>query len=77
MDGCALADDPDNQRCCSTSDPGPGAPNFWRVDFDQSYLIDRVVVIGRSGKKYLFFVHCMETVPYKFCVSHTKINTSE
>lgn len=57
MDGCKLADDPDNQYCCSTSDPEQGEPNFWRVDFDQVYEIDRAVVIGRSGKKnlYIFF----------------------
>ena len=49
MDGCALADDPDNQHCCSTSEPGIGLSNWWRVDFDQYYRIDRGVITGRSG----------------------------
>ena len=49
VDGCILANDPDNQQCCSTSDPGVGVPNWWRVDFDQYYIIDEGVIIGRSG----------------------------
>ena len=49
MDGCTLANDPDNQRCCSTSDPGVGLPNWWRVDFDQYYIIDEGIITGRSG----------------------------
>ena len=49
MDGCILANDPDNQKCCSTSDPGVGVPNWWRVDFDQYYIIDEGEITGRSG----------------------------
>ena len=49
MDGCTLASDPDNQRCCSTSDPGVGLPNWWRVEFDQYYIIDEGIITGRSG----------------------------
>ena len=50
MDGCDLADNPDFQYCCSTSDPGFGQPNWWRVDFDKYYLIDEGVITGRSGR---------------------------
>ena len=51
MDNCTLADNPDWQYCCSTSDAGSGAavPNWWRVDFDQYYTIDEGVITGRSG----------------------------
>lgn len=50
MDGCALADIPDEQECCSTSQPTQGqTDNYWRVEFDKLYDIDRVIITGRSG----------------------------
>ena len=50
VDGCTLANDPDNQFCCSTSQPTQGqAENWWRVELSRLYVISRVVITGRSG----------------------------
>ena len=57
MDGCRLADNPDNQYCCSTSDDGWNLLNWWRVDFDQYYVIDEAVITGRSGNIQPYYLH--------------------
>ena len=72
VDGCRLADNPDDQQCCSTSDDGWNLPNWWRVDFDQHYLIDEGVITGRSGwyrdRLIAIFLILMYILYLKLCV---------
>ena len=57
VDGCPDRDMPDQQRCCSTTVPTQEKPdNVWRVFLLQSYIIDLIIVYGRSGMVYFFYV---------------------
>ncbi|XP_045209797.2 uncharacterized protein LOC123561470 [Mercenaria mercenaria] len=46
VDGCASPDDYESSRCCSCSN-APGE-NTWTVYLDQAYVIDHVIIHGRS-----------------------------
>ena len=65
VDGCKDRDSPDSQQCCSTSIPNyPKTENKWSVDLLGPYVIDRIIIFGRSG---------MICVPQKFDIRCFKI----
>ena len=51
VDGCTDRDQPDSQYCCSTSIPKEQeTENKWSVDLLGPYVIDRIIIFGRSGR---------------------------
>ena len=51
VDGCSLRDDPDNQECCSATQGG--MENFWTVDLEQQYLVNRIAITARPAGRYV------------------------
>ena len=70
VDGCTDSDDPNSQECCSTSLPTQGqVENRWSVFLLQIYVIDYIIVIGRSGNFcsiYLLNTFCEINFPVNF-----------
>ena len=46
VDGCILRDNPEIQRCCSSTQ-GTANVNFWMVDLGRPYIISELIIYGK------------------------------